>query len=362
MKVMRSVAPPNDMDVADAAGHIIWIILVCLGPITKASVHHIQKKLRPDNVVVFSNHKTYTCSVKQIVQMIRFREDSKMVERYSEVGLSTMINIPEAIPNFLVAAVEDPRPRALMLHMAQSEIAKDARYIYVVSEHVCLSSLFLKLEDVKLTFDMNDVTALGDSGNNGRRCLERGRLQPAEHGSHAPSRWHHSCRSMHRFTTFIRGDVWVDDIFFLLTCYTRTMRFPFLFCSSFFRSANLWMNAKTVAQTHFHSWVLPRTASAASLRCGSCSEQLRDVKCWEGLDDEGFEGEHVTPQSLAVRWSDVVCQRPSAKQVFVGVCGDSPRRNAPVGVDSVVQTDTEGQQSEGSQAMTDAGGTKHKTR
>lgn len=189
MTVMRSVAPPNDMDVAGAAGHIISIILVCLGPITKASVHHIQKKLRPDNVVVCSYHKTNTCSAKQIVQMIGFREDSTMVERYSDVDLSTTINIPDAIPSFLVAAVDDPRPRAFMPRMAQSEIAEGARYIYVVSEHVCLSSLFLKLDDVKLTFDMNDVTALGDSGNNGRRChLERGSLRPAEHGSHAPSR------------------------------------------------------------------------------------------------------------------------------------------------------------------------------
>jgi len=165
---MCSVAPPSDTDVARAKAALPDISFeefgFGVGPITKANVEHMERNLRSDDVVVCSYPKSGTNWVKQIVQMIRFRGDPAMVERYSEVDLSAMINIPEAIPNFDFAAVEDPKPRAFFSHMPYSDIAKGARYIYVVRNMPDVAgSLFKYLGSVKGNFpdhDVNDVAQL----------------------------------------------------------------------------------------------------------------------------------------------------------------------------------------------------------
>ena len=168
-EVMCSIAPPSDVDVARAKAALPHISFGDFGfgvgsTYSRDSVEHMERNLRSDDVVVCSYPKSGTNWVKQIVQMVRFRGDPALVERYAEVDLSTMINLPEAIPHFDFAAVEEPKPRAFFSHLPCSEIAKGARYIYVVRDMPDVAaSLFKYLGYVKGNFvnhDVNDVAQL----------------------------------------------------------------------------------------------------------------------------------------------------------------------------------------------------------
>lgn len=135
-----SVPRPSDEDVArateaqprirfDEFGYGVAYIT------TKANVAHMEANLRSDDIVICSFPKSGTNWVKQIVQMIRLRGDPALVEKYSQEDLSTYINFPDSIANFDFSKVEELKPRAFFSHFTYHDIAKGARYIYVMRDH-----------------------------------------------------------------------------------------------------------------------------------------------------------------------------------------------------------------------------------
>jgi len=102
---------------------------------TRANVAHMEANLRPDDIVICSFPKSGTNWVKQIVHMIRLRGDPALVERYTQKDLSEYINFPDSIADFDFSSVEELKPRCFFSHLNHHDIAKGARYIYVMRDH-----------------------------------------------------------------------------------------------------------------------------------------------------------------------------------------------------------------------------------
>lgn len=131
---------------------------------TRANVSRWEANLRQDDVVVCSFPKSGTNWVKQIVHVIRLRGDPALVEKYSKVDLSELINLPEAIPDFDFSKVEELKPRAFFSHFPYEFLPKGARYVYVMrSMPDATASLYryaLGFPDNLPNHDVNDMAQL----------------------------------------------------------------------------------------------------------------------------------------------------------------------------------------------------------
>uniref|UniRef100_A0A7S1AJB4 Sulfotransferase domain-containing protein n=1 Tax=Noctiluca scintillans TaxID=2966 RepID=A0A7S1AJB4_NOCSC len=166
---MAEVIRPSEDDIARARAAFPRISFDEFGfgvqdTTTRVAVAHWEANLRQDDVVVCSFPKSGTNWVKQIVHVIRLRGDPALVEKYSKVDLSELINIPEAIPDFDFSKVEELKPRAFFSHFPYEILPKGARYIYVMRNMpdatASLYKYVLGFPDNLPNHDVNDMAQL----------------------------------------------------------------------------------------------------------------------------------------------------------------------------------------------------------